>query len=164
MKDGDGIINISIQNDHNEALLQWSDNLAALGQTLRLLNEYPDPEIVMPCVAQLGYVIEDYAHMINQVCGQSYGAIGEFYSNGKHTLAHRAKDIYAGFKEGRHACPAAIVQINGIVEEMKPILTDAMILKELLGEFEKIKKTMEQKLNTGSPITKEYTVSDRAAS
>lgn len=151
MKDGNGMINISIQNDHNEALLQWSENLTALGRTLRWLNEHPDGENALVDVApQLGYIIEDYANMINQVCSQAYCGIGRFFDQGKHTLVCRAGDIYADLKEDPHASPAAICQINGIIEEMKPVLIDASLLKEYLSVLEKIKKTMEQKLNPES--------------
>jgi hypothetical protein len=142
------IESILTNGDHNEALLTWSENLAALGRTLRYLNEHPDPETALPLVAtQLGYIIEDYANMINHLCHQAYGTIGEFFRNGKHTLVSRAREECVNRKEFTHACPAGIDNINKIIEEIKPILMEATILEESLGELEKTKKAMEQKLN-----------------
>jgi hypothetical protein len=139
---------ILTHGDHNEALLTWSENLAALGRALRMLNEHPDSDELLPMVVSgFGNVIEDYANMINHVCGQAYGTIGEFFRNGEHTLVSRVKERYTMLKENSNPCPANINSINEIIEEMKPVLTDAMILQELLSELEIIKKATEQKLN-----------------
>lgn len=165
MKDGNGIINIPIRDDHNEALLQWSENLAALGRTLRWVNEHPDKDNALPDIAtELGYIIEDYAKMISHVCHQAYGTIGKFFREERHTLVSRAKERCAMLKESSHVCRADIDTIDRMIEEMKPALTDAIILKELLGEFEKIKKAREQKLNPENHMPKTNLASAEAAS
>jgi hypothetical protein len=143
---------IFASDDYAEALLRWSDNLTALGRTLCWLNEHPDPEIALPEVAsQIGVIVEDYANNINHVCNQAYGVVSRYFREGSHTLLSRAKCEYKRTQEGNaHPCPANIAGIDEIIEEMRPVLTEAVTLTEILRGLEENKKTMEQKLNAKS--------------
>ena len=140
-------IMLNENHDQAEALLQWSENLGALGRVLHWIKDYDDSEGLYDSVAeQLGRIIEDYAFLINHVSHQAYWAIDHFFSNGEHTLVSRAKERYARLKEDRHRCPADIGIIDGLIEEMRPALTDALVLGELMTEFEKMKKDMMAKV------------------
>ncbi|MCX5841125.1 MAG: hypothetical protein NTY16_06690 [Deltaproteobacteria bacterium] len=142
---------IFTSDDYPEALLRWSDNLTALGRILCWLNESDDPGMVLTEVAsQIGVIVEDYANNINNVCNQAYGVLHEYFDGGNHLLLSRAKRAYKGFQENAHPCPANIMGINRIIEEIRPVLTEATTLADILRGLEKTKKTMEQKLNVGS--------------
>ena len=141
---------IFTSDDYAEALLRWSDNLTALGRILCWLKEHPDPEVVLPEVAsQIGVIVEDYANNINHVCHQAYGVVREYFNGGNHTLLSRAKDEYKRSRES-HPCPAGIYAIDRIIEEMRPVVTEAATLVEILRGLEENKKTIEQKLNANS--------------
>ena len=138
-------------DDYAEALLRWSDNLTALGRILCWLNESEDPGMVLPEVAsQIGVIVEDYANNINHVCNQAYGVVREYFNGGNHTLLSRAKREYERSQGNAHPCPANIMGMDKIIEEMRPVVTEASTLVDILRGLEENKKTMEQKLNPKS--------------
>jgi len=137
---------IFISDDYAEALLKWSDQLSALGRMLVRLGEHQDPDLVFTEVAsQMGEMIEDYANSVHHVCEQAYGVLSEFFHDGHHILVSRAKDTYKR-SETMHPCPAAIVQIDECINEIKPVLMDAATLSDILRGLEKNKKAIEEKL------------------